>query len=412
LAYKTKMNFNLVNFGFLRVLRELKEFWRGFFRHIHDHFIPHYRNDYHPYVLENRTLVLFAIMLISVKLFSFAAISFGPIPFVLTPEISPKNIIALTNEARKDFKLSGLKENFLLSQAAQAKAEDMLQKGYFAHNSPDGKTPWRFLENVGYNYFAAGENLAINFTDANSLEQAWMSSPKHKANILKSDFKEIGIGVARGEYFGKNATFVVQMFGVPSEQKIKLLDVPTVVERDSAPLPLGGITMLKNGDEGSARPEIIPVSGNRVLVKIQTQNDVLKILANFGGKYAMLNPKPDNKWETFIDLEKLTSSNAPLKISVYGANSEPQHFSLETFSTSMVQDSGVLGANIESAVSQTSGPLNSPGQERDNLYLWFAIGLLSCLVLAIAIHPKIQHVNMIAKGSLVVILAIALWSTG
>jgi len=53
----------------------------------------------------------------------------------------------------------------LLEQAAQLKANDMAEKGYFAHTSPDGKTPWEWLKDVSYPFLAAGENLAVNFLD-------------------------------------------------------------------------------------------------------------------------------------------------------------------------------------------------------------------------------------------------------
>ena len=60
------------------------------------------------------------------------------------------------------------------------KAQDMATLGYFAHVSPDGKTPWYWIEKVGYDYQYAGENLAINFSDSKDVTNAWMASPLHK----------------------------------------------------------------------------------------------------------------------------------------------------------------------------------------------------------------------------------------
>lgn len=400
----------MVNFGFLRLFREVREFWRGFFIHLHDHIFPHHRNNYHPYVLSGRTLALFAVLLLTIKLFSVASVSLDLISLNSPVNVNSENIIALTNQTRKQFNINSLKESPVLAQAAQAKAEDMLLNGYFAHNSPEGKTPWQFLENAGYNYFAAGENLAINFTDANSLEQAWMNSPSHKANILKSDFEEIGIGVAEGEYFGKKATFVVQMFGVPSEQKIKLLEVPTIVEKNTLPVPVGVSLGLNSEASSYKQPEIIPVSGNRVKVKIQAQPNAVKVLASFGKKSVMLNPKPDNYWEAYIDLEKLFISNAPLKISVINSDSKKQNFNLAGFGQGPFSGGMVLGDTVESLMVAKNNTARDSGSQDKDIYLWFVFIILSCLILAIAVHPKIQHVGMIMNAGLVVMFAIMLWS--
>jgi hypothetical protein len=59
----------------------------------------------------------------------------------------------------------------------------------------------------------AGENLAINFRSSNDVQEAWMNSPKHRANILDKRFEDIGIATVPAESNGKTVLFVVQMFG-------------------------------------------------------------------------------------------------------------------------------------------------------------------------------------------------------
>lgn len=124
-------------------------------------------------------------------------------------------LVDLANGDREAEDLHALTVNPVLVAAAQAKADDMAKEGYFAHTSPDGETPWHWFEVAGYEYAAAGENLAVNFSDSVNVEEAWMNSPAHRANILSGKFTEIGIATARGEYKGKTTTFVVQMFGTP-----------------------------------------------------------------------------------------------------------------------------------------------------------------------------------------------------
>jgi len=133
----------------------------------------------------------------------------------LQAAILPNILVQLTNSDRNTNNLNSLKKSHLLQQAAQLKANDMAAKGYFSHNSPDGKTPWYWLNTVGYKYVHAGENLAVKFSTSQGVEAAWMKSPEHKANILGSQFTEIGIATAQGIYKEKETTFVVQFFGQP-----------------------------------------------------------------------------------------------------------------------------------------------------------------------------------------------------
>lgn len=125
-------------------------------------------------------------------------------------------LVDLANDDRASENEKALTLNDKLVAAAQAKADDMAAKGYFAHVSPDGRDSWSWFKDAGYGFSYAGENLAVNFTDSKDVEDAWMNSPTHRANILNGKFTEIGIATAEGEYHGKHAIFVVQMFGRPS----------------------------------------------------------------------------------------------------------------------------------------------------------------------------------------------------
>jgi hypothetical protein len=128
-------------------------------------------------------------------------------------EITPEEVIKMVNNSRQAEGLEILVENEKLSQAAQAKIEDMLKEGYFAHSSPSGKTPWFWIEKTGYDYHYAGENLAMDFKNAQEQHVAWMKSPTHKKNILNKDFQEIGVAVKQGFIEGHIATITVQEFG-------------------------------------------------------------------------------------------------------------------------------------------------------------------------------------------------------
>lgn len=123
--------------------------------------------------------------------------------------------IELVNQERTKVGLSPLVENSLLQKAAEAKADDMLKNDYFAHTSPLGQNPWYWLRQVGYEYKSAGENLAINYDDAKAQHKAWMKSETHRANIMNSQFQEIGMATRHGRINGQEATVTVQLFGTP-----------------------------------------------------------------------------------------------------------------------------------------------------------------------------------------------------
>lgn len=126
-------------------------------------------------------------------------------------------LLEQTNQSRAQEKQSPLALDNQLSAAAQAKAEDMAKKNYWAHNSPDGKTPWTFIGGSGYQYQSAGENLAYGFSNASGVIGGWMNSAEHRANILSNSYKHVGFGVATSPDFqGKGPqTIVVAEYAEP-----------------------------------------------------------------------------------------------------------------------------------------------------------------------------------------------------
>jgi len=180
------------------------------------YFIPHEGNDNKPHILrwEAAIVILSAVLLIE-TLFLGQVFLIGKNTNFLASVIS-NVLVDKTNEERVFTDLSSLKTNDILELAAKLKAEDMAKKGYFAHTTPEGYDPWYWLTEAGYNYAAAGENLAVNFSDSEDVVNAWMDSPGHRDNILHESFTEIGIATAKGEYKGKETIFVVQFFGTPS----------------------------------------------------------------------------------------------------------------------------------------------------------------------------------------------------
>ena len=155
----------------------------------------------------------FKIILTCSLVVFFISLVFGPNPDkVFASSINASILINLTNEERTNNDLPTLVINQKLIQAALAKGNDMIENNYFAHTSPSGITPWHWIDQTGYDYIYAGENLAIDFAISEDIFNAWMESSLHRDNILNSHYKDIGIGVVTGDWEGRDTTIVIQMF--------------------------------------------------------------------------------------------------------------------------------------------------------------------------------------------------------
>jgi uncharacterized protein YkwD len=144
--------------------------------------------------------------------------------------VSASTLVTLANVDRANAGARPLTVNDKLVAAAQAKANDMAQKSYFAHVSPNGSNSWSWFSRVGYSYSHAGENLAVGFVDAQGVETGWMNSPTHRANLMNGAFTEVGIATAEGIYKGQKVIFVAQMFGTPSNSVSKAAPVTQKVQ--------------------------------------------------------------------------------------------------------------------------------------------------------------------------------------
>ncbi|MDP4009239.1 MAG: CAP domain-containing protein [bacterium] len=185
---------------------------------VKDHIFPHGGNNHVPRIFHKKIVgyVLAGIMGVEV-IFLVSALFLLPGSGFLA-SFAPEALMRLANIERQDREVPTLRVNSLLEQAAKLKAQDMAERGYFAHNTPEGKPPWIWLQKTGYKFIYAGENLAVNFIDAQDVNSAWMDSPTHRSNILNRHYQEIGIATAIGEYKGREAIFVVQFFGAPIVQ--------------------------------------------------------------------------------------------------------------------------------------------------------------------------------------------------
>ncbi len=176
--------------------------------------LPRYSNNQKAKLLHNQSLFLVALLLIGASLFIGNSLKQYPSVLGISIDISSQDMLLLTNEKRAEAGLPPLQLNSQLSQAAEAKAQDMFAKDYWAHFSPTGESPWDFIKAAGYSYVYAGENLARGFTTSNDVINAWMASPDHRANMLSVHYNDVGFATEQGRLPGdSNTVLVVEMFG-------------------------------------------------------------------------------------------------------------------------------------------------------------------------------------------------------
>lgn len=177
--------------------------------------VPHKDNGFIPHLVRwhGLTVVLVLALLMQV---AYGYLTAGKLEVLgRVSNISVNELLNGTNQAREDANLGDLTLNDDLSQAAFLKAKDMFANNYWAHTSPGGTTPWKWLGDVGYNYSVAGENLAKNYPNAQATVKAWMESETHKANILDERYSDIGFAVVDGNLNGRDTTLVVAYYGAP-----------------------------------------------------------------------------------------------------------------------------------------------------------------------------------------------------
>lgn len=253
-------------------------------RIVKKYLIPNPDNEYKPHLLRKAGIAVIASIAVAI----FAIGTFQSFVLQNTSYLSavlPQVLVDLTNRNRANNQVALLTMNPVLQNIAQAKVNDMASKSYFAHTNPEGKQFWAWFRENGYNYLYAGENLAVNFSDSEEVDQAWMNSPGHRANLLNGKFTEVGIATANGVYNGRPTIFIAQEFG---------RQMPGVTTQKVAPKT--SITTQKTTVPASTSPVLAATSTSsttRVLGETNTKNiEQPKVLAETDTFIAVENTSP------------------------------------------------------------------------------------------------------------------------
>lgn len=183
------------------------------FDFLHHLFLPKESNNHRPKILHHSSLLFLIISIFVFQFFLTAVKTNFPDVLGVSTNIKVEDLLSFTNQKRLQQGVNSLTLNQQLSKAALLKAKDMFAKGYWAHNAPEGTTPWFFIKKAQYNYIYAGENLAKGFNSSSEVVEAWMASPSHRENMLSENYQDIGFAVLAGKLKGEEGVLVVEMFG-------------------------------------------------------------------------------------------------------------------------------------------------------------------------------------------------------
>jgi uncharacterized protein YkwD len=156
-----------------------------------------------------------------------------------------KKLFSLTNRDRAAAGLNALTNDSFLHSEAEWRAKDMGNKDYFSHSiPPGGKKVFYYMSKAGYCYQVAGENIGLsNYDDdvaTTSIEEAFMGSPTHRANIL-GKWTKLGVGAYKAP--NGNKLYAV-LFSIPCPKaaaKPKATAKPTLAPTPSptdSPTPM------------------------------------------------------------------------------------------------------------------------------------------------------------------------------
>lgn len=258
-----------------------------FLRHF---FVPHHSNNHRAKALHIDSLLCYVLIF---AIFNFGIrIAHRQFPDVLgyATDIRVDQLLAGTNAQRQSLGLTPLTYNVTLSQAAAAKAQDMFANNYWAHNSPQGKTPWVFIQGAGYKYTVAGENLAKNFATSQGVVDAWMASPTHRDNIVKPAYRDIGFAIVNGVLGGEETTLVVQMFGA-GEAIAEAPQVKTVVTEQAAAVEQPANVAEQLGEQTVKEPVIEVVPPEQIVPVMQANPTPIANIISNAFSSVLIRPK-------------------------------------------------------------------------------------------------------------------------
>ena len=221
---------------------------------------PHRKNGYRPHLIRPIGLALVIGLAFGLQVNNYLPKPEAE-PLVMGEAVdkTQDDLLTYTNNERFNNELPPLQLDDKLSEAARLKAEDIIERQYWAHNAPDGTTPWHWFREVNYRYDYAGENLAKGFNNTQAVIDAWMNSPEHRDNILNKNYEDVGFAAVSGVLEGESTQIIVAMYASPvglskseaepsvlsaAEGKLNPIAQFGITLKSMGPMELGSIVLL------------------------------------------------------------------------------------------------------------------------------------------------------------------------
>ena len=265
-------------------------------------------NKFRPWVITPQAILLFSLVVLGVRVLT------PEVLVVAAPGIDPGETMRYINQGRTSRFLPELMTNEKLLSAAAKKSNDMLNRGYFAHLDPDGNYVWPTIEAEGYYpYKTLGENLAMDYSDARTMVDAWMNSPTHRANVLNDKYEDQGLSTVYGFYKNDHYSILAtSLFGA----LIKTVSVPET----SQPPP------AQTKPTSPVKPSVLPAESEQPTAEPEepTKSETELNLSSAPGTLSQVKINPSTEaGKTVLNIEvKITGKAKKISASLLGISTE------------------------------------------------------------------------------------------
>lgn len=347
------------------------------------YFIPNDGNNYHPHILHAKRTFFYGAIFSLAKIILVAFVCLLPAEVFVMPDVlaeEGRQIIALTNEIREERGLPILKVEEKLNTSAQLKSDDMAIKEYFAH-SESNQTVTTWLKSAGYKYSTAGENLAVGYSSALDIVTAWKNSGTHYANLIDTDFTDLGVGLSGGVFDGQPTVYIAQHLASPLAVVVDPIVPASVVVSEPVVIKLEEEIKNKIVDkipEPSVGmvPELVTEFSNEKEKTNEISENVPEQIVELAPESLVLAEKVDNVRPT---VEPVVNLTAPTPMQKY--------------------------VHAKSVLS----PITSIFDVSRNIYLVAILFFAVALLLNIFVEIRKQHPHAIFHTSCLIALLIVFW---
>jgi len=224
------------------------------------------------------------------------------------PQALRDRALTLVNQSRSEHDLSPLSLGESLDATAQNHADDMFERNYYAHSSPEGDTVQdRFIAAGGSRWELVAENIArcVQCTDApdiaevERLHEGWMNSPEHRANILAEGLSRFGYGIVTDADQG---LYAVQTFAGPGTPRGYEAgqDLQRVETGDMAAILVDAVNMAR--DQSGLAPIEASDSLNAAAATLLPENVSNFSIDATGNVFDALDGAEQSEWSRLLTL--------------------------------------------------------------------------------------------------------------